>query len=245
MLGKASSTSNVTRLDMRIVNPDDGFRPIRNRGAARGRDSTTGGDSDGGQSNGQIREGGSDDDEMMGIEAMLVMKLLCKHGECIFCPRPNLVLQPVLSPRLSVNDIKAETLPGVTKKHSLHVGSSEFLRADVNPDSTPSGFVVDAHTLREWLDHFHIGLTTSSATSSGGSTTIKQENQLSWMFAKHEVRIKSWEGGATGLSTEMKVDPAEFVDYDVYNGQRVDLTFPMREFRVSAIDLPIRVRIGD
>lgn len=122
---------------------------------------------------------------------------------------------------------------GVTKTHALHVGSSEFLRADVDPASTPSGFVIDARNLRDWLDHFHISLTTSSASSSGGAVTIKYENQLSWMFAPQEVRIKSWEGGSKDLSTEMRLDPKEFVDYYVYDDRRVDLTLPMREFRVS------------
>jgi cell cycle checkpoint control protein RAD9A len=119
----------------------------------------------------------------------------------------------------------------VTKRHSLHLGTTEFLRADVDPDTTPSGFLVPARTLRTWLDHFHIGLTSSSISTSGGSTTIRQENQLSWMFARDEVRVKSWEGSTKELSTEIKVKKADFEDYDVFNG-RVDLTLPMREFRV-------------
>jgi len=51
------------------------------------------------------------------------------------------------------------------------------------------------------------------------------------MFATDEVRVKSWEGGSKELSTEIKVKKEDFDDYDVYNG-RVDLTLPMREFRV-------------
>lgn len=68
-------------------------------------------------------------------------------------------------------------------------------------------------------------------TTSAGTTTIRQENQLSWLFSRDEVRVKSWEGGSRELSTEIKVDPGEFLDYEVFNG-RVDLTLPMREFRV-------------
>lgn len=118
------------------------------------------------------------------------------------------------------------------KRHSLHLGTTEFLRADVDPETTPSGFLISARTLREWLEHFHIGLTSSHVTTSGGTTTIRQENQLSWLFSRDEVRVKSWEGGSRELSTEVKVDPTEFDDYEVFNG-RVDLTLPMREFRVS------------
>lgn len=118
------------------------------------------------------------------------------------------------------------------KRHSLHLGQTEFLRADVDPDTTPSGFLIDARTLRDWLDHFHIGLTSSHVMTSAGTTTIRQENQLSWLFSRDEVRVKSWEGGSRELSTEIKVDPGEFVDYEVFTG-RVDLTLPMREFRVS------------
>ena len=51
------------------------------------------------------------------------------------------------------------------------------------------------------------------------------------MFARDEVRVKSWEGGTKELSTEIKVKKEDFEDYDVFNG-RVDLTLPMREFRV-------------
>jgi cell cycle checkpoint control protein RAD9A len=52
------------------------------------------------------------------------------------------------------------------------------------------------------------------------------------MFARDEVRVKSWEGGTKELSTEIKVKKEDFEDYDVFNG-RVDLTLPMREFRVG------------
>lgn len=36
------------------------------------------------------------------------------------------------------------------------------------------------------------------------------------------------------MSTEIKVKKEDFEDYDVFNG-RVDLTLPMREFRVSLV----------
>ena len=49
--------------------------------------------------------------------------------------------------------------------------------------------------------------------------------------------MKSWEGGSRELSTEIRVDPGEFVDYEVFTG-RVDLTLPMREFRVSIFTPP-------
>ena len=66
---------------------------------------------------------------------------------------------------------------------------------------------------------------------------------MSWMFARDEVRVKSWEGGTKELSTEIKVKKEDFEDYDVFNG-RVDLTLPMREFRVSLV-LSIRSILTD
>ena len=45
--------------------------------------------------------------------------------------------------------------------------------------------------------------------------------------------MKSWESGSSTLQTEVKIDPAEFDDYILYSGIRVDLTVPMKEFRVS------------
>jgi cell cycle checkpoint control protein RAD9A len=55
------------------------------------------------------------------------------------------------------------------------------------------------------------------------------------MFSRDEVRVKSWEGGTKELSTEIKVKKDDFEDYEVFNG-RVDLTLPMREFRVGQTD---------
>jgi cell cycle checkpoint control protein RAD9A len=54
------------------------------------------------------------------------------------------------------------------------------------------------------------------------------------MFSRDEVRVKSWEGGTKELSTEIKVKKDDFEDYEVFNG-RVDLTLPMREFRVGPV----------
>lgn len=59
------------------------------------------------------------------------------------------------------------------------------------------------------------------------------------MFGKNEVRLKSWEGANKDLCTEIKVDVAEFgADSDGRSRywveqERVDLTLPMKEFRVS------------
>jgi cell cycle checkpoint control protein RAD9A len=79
------------------------------------------------------------------------------------------------------------------------------------------------------LDHF--SLAASSVPTGVGN--IRNENQLGWMFGKNEVRVKSWEGGGRDLSTEIKVNPEEFEDYWVEQ-ERVDLTLPMKEFRVSS-----------
>lgn len=47
--------------------------------------------------------------------------------------------------------------------------------------------------------------------------------------------MKSWETGQTSLSTEIKLDPTgEFVNYWL-EGERVDLTVPMKEFRVGSL----------
>jgi cell cycle checkpoint control protein RAD9A len=119
---------------------------------------------------------------------------------------------------------------GVTKKHSLHLGASEFLRAEVDPNTTPSSFTIAARSLRDMLDHFSM----ISTSTSVGIPGIKSDNQLGWMFGKDEVRVKSWEGAASpqALVTEVRVDSGEFQGYWVEDG-RVDLTLPMKEFRVG------------
>lgn len=115
----------------------------------------------------------------------------------------------------------------MTKKHSLHLGPSQFLRVEVDPDSTPSSFSVSARSLRDVIDHF------SFAAPGFNANGFRGEHQLGWMFAGGEVRMKSWETGQTSLSTEIKLDPSgEFVNYWL-EGDRVDLTVPMKEFRVG------------
>jgi cell cycle checkpoint control protein RAD9A len=64
------------------------------------------------------------------------------------------------------------------------------------------------------------------------------------MFSRDEVRVKSWEGGTKELSTEIKVKKQDFDDYEVFNG-RVDLTLPMREFRVSDSAASFRSELTD
>ncbi|KAL7424963.1 hypothetical protein Q5752_000650 [Cryptotrichosporon argae] len=122
---------------------------------------------------------------------------------------------------------------GIIKKHFLHLASSDFFRAEVDPDSTPSGFIVEARVLRDWLDHFSIAFTSASGSSfPGAGGSIRNENQLGWMFAREEVRVKSWEGINSHLSTEIKLDRYEFEDYVVENERgRVDLTLPIKEFK--------------
>lgn len=110
------------------------------------------------------------------------------------------------------------------------------MRAEVDPNSTPSGFSVPAKTLRDWLDHF--SLSTTGAVNIHG---VRPDNQLGWLFGKNEIRIKSWEGTSKGLCTELKLEAAEFgMDAEGYerywleaDGGRVDLTIPMKEFSVS------------
>lgn len=116
----------------------------------------------------------------------------------------------------------------MTKKHSLHLGTSDFLRAEVDPNSTPSSFGISAKSLRDMLDHFSI----ASSSAFTGIGSIRNENQLGWMFKRDEVRVKSWEGASKDLSTEIKLDPDEFEDYWV-EVDGVQLTLPMKEFRVG------------
>jgi hypothetical protein len=69
-LGKASPSGNVERVDLKIHDPDNSLRSRRKR--RRGES-----DADGSTTN----EEASDDEMPHGIEAYLVMKLVCKHGE--------------------------------------------------------------------------------------------------------------------------------------------------------------------
>ncbi|WWD20083.1 hypothetical protein CI109_104557 [Kwoniella shandongensis] len=205
VLGKTSQITTVNRVDLRIIDPSDDLRPTKRRKGAS--TSVTNPDDTRAERGSTQRRIGdeddyeSDDDARVGIEAKLIMRLVCKHG--------------------------------VTKKHSLHLGSSDFLRADVDPDTTPSGFTIASRTLRDWLDHFSIAISSTSGYPSN-SNSAGGLNQLGWMFTKNEVRVKSWEGGASGLSTEIKVDVGEFEDYEIVE-KRIDLTLPMKEFKATLV----------
>lgn len=94
-----------------------------------------------------------------------------------------------------------------------------------------SGFQISAKALRDWLDHFSIAFT-SSTTANG---MVKGDSQLAWRFSPNEVRVKNFENNASALSTEIKIDVAEFEDYEVmHDDGHVDLALPMREFKVSS-----------
>jgi len=124
-----------------------------------------------------------------------------------------------------------ELTTGIIKKHFLHLQSSDFLRAIIDTNSAPCGFQIAAKTLREWLDHFNIAF--SSSTAPNG--TIKGDSQLAWRFAPHEVRVKNSENlNTAALMTEIKINVAEFQDYDIEAEDGVvDLALPMREFKVG------------
>ncbi|KAK8849459.1 hypothetical protein IAR55_004792 [Kwoniella newhampshirensis] len=203
VLGKTSQITTVNRVDLRIIDPSGDLRPTKRR---KGTSASASNANDLERGSTQRRIGDEDDyessdDARVGIEAKLIMRLVCKHG--------------------------------VTKKHSLHLGSSDFLRADVDPDSTPSGFAIASRTLRDWLDHFSIAISSTSGYPSNNNSAGGL-NQLGWMFTQNEVRVKSWEGGASGLSTEIKVDVGEFEDYGLEKG-RIDLTLPMKEFKATLV----------
>lgn len=124
--------------------------------------------------------------------------------------------------------------PGITKKHFLHLQASDFLRAVVDPDSTPSGFQIAAKTLRDWFDHFTLAFT---APASNNSANVRGDTQLAWMLSENEVRVKNLNTLATNtLSTEITLDVGEFTNYEVVGGNgRVDLTLPMKEFKVGQV----------
>ncbi|WOO77659.1 Cell cycle checkpoint control protein RAD9A [Vanrija pseudolonga] len=121
---------------------------------------------------------------------------------------------------------------GITKKHFLHLQASDFLRAIVDPDTTPSGFQIAAKTLRDWFDHFTLAFT---APASNNTANVRGDTQLAWMLSENEVRVKNLNGLATNaLSTEITLDVAEFTNYEVVGGNgRVDLTLPMKEFKAT------------
>jgi cell cycle checkpoint control protein RAD9A len=202
--------ANVERVDLKIIDPDT-LRPKKKKG----RDSTTSESTGMGEDEYQASD---EERDVGGIESKLQIKLVCRHGTFRFSS--STVFLIMLTP-----------LTGVTKNHFLHLGTSEFLRAEVDPNTTPSSFSITAKSLRDMLDHFSL----ISTTSSTGIPGIKGDNQLGWMFGKKEVRVKSWEGaaGVQTLITEIKVDVGEFDEYWVEE-ERVDLTLPMKEFKVSS-----------
>lgn len=115
------------------------------------------------------------------------------------------------------------------KKHHLHIQDDAYRRVDVDQDTTPSGFLISAKVLRDWLDHFTI------AFGSGVGGNVRGDSHLAWMFTDHEVRAKNFENASTSaLSTEIKIDVKEFQDYGI-DAERVDFSLPMREFKVSGI----------
>lgn len=70
VLGKALPSSNVERVDLKIHDPDNSLRSKRKRNRIIHDGDTTG-------------DEGSDDELSRGIEAYLVMKLVCKHGKLV------------------------------------------------------------------------------------------------------------------------------------------------------------------
>lgn len=146
-----------------------------------------------------------------------------------------MVSSHILDGQIEQPDGDTTDITGVTKKHTLNLGATDFIRVDIDPLSTPSSFTISARTLRNWLEHFSL----TSSTTQSANHQVRSENHLGWMFGKNEVRLKSWEGLSKELCTEIKVDTAEFgndrdgvASYWVEQ-ERVDLTLPMKEFRVS------------
>ncbi|BEI88484.1 uncharacterized protein CcaverHIS019_0112020 [Cutaneotrichosporon cavernicola] len=99
---------------------------------------------------------------------------------------------------------------GITKKHFLHLHPSEGLRVVVDTEAQPSGFLVSARTLRDWLDHFSIAFT--SSTSSSG--TVRGDSHLAWQFTQNHIKIKNYETATTNvLATEVTLDVRDFSQY--------------------------------
>jgi cell cycle checkpoint control protein RAD9A len=124
----------------------------------------------------------------------------------------------------------------VIKTHSLNLSASPFLVATVDPASLTNNFVVPARTLRDWLDHFAAsGSTTAKAGTEATGNVNRQESELGWYFHPEQVRVRTWESGSAArraISTELKIGVTEFDEYEI--SEIVCLTFPLREFRVSA-----------
>ena len=69
VLGKTSSGNIVERLDLKIIDPDQSLRAKKRR---LNKQDTNGQD--------DADYAGSDEDRERGIEAILIMKLVCRHG---------------------------------------------------------------------------------------------------------------------------------------------------------------------
>ncbi|OCF61730.1 hypothetical protein L486_01390 [Kwoniella mangroviensis CBS 10435] len=212
VLGKAAQINTINRLDLRIIDPSNELRPLQHR-KDRERDTRSSSVHHDDRHDGRRNGNADQDDRHFGDE-----------DEFTDDEDARISIESKLIVRLVCKH-------GVTKKHSLHLGSTDFLRADVDPDTTPSGFVIATRTLRDWLENFAL----STGSNYGGNANTGGTDQLGWMFTKNEVRVKSWEGlGGGGLCTEIKVDPEEFQDYEVV-GDRIDLTLPMKEFRATLL----------
>ena len=71
MLGKASSIATVERLDLTIVDPDSALRKKSRKATSRSETETP---------REEDEYDHSEDEAVGGIEAKLIMKLVCKHG---------------------------------------------------------------------------------------------------------------------------------------------------------------------
>ena len=106
VLGKASPSSNVERVDLKIHDPDNSLRSKRKRNRAINDGDTTG-------------DEGSDDEISRGIEAYLVMKLVCKHGK--------------LSTTRWIDSAEEQVLPSVTLYIWVLLNSSEQMLIPILP----------------------------------------------------------------------------------------------------------------
>lgn len=107
----------------------------------------------------------------------------------------------------------------------------------VDDDTLTSRFVVPARTLRDWVDHFNLSAGGGGTQKLGDGTSIKYESELSWLFGSERVKIKTWEGGASSvlrrsISTEISLSVKEFEEYFLGDEMPVQMTFPMKEFKV-------------
>lgn len=109
----------------------------------------------------------------------------------------------------------------------LHLHASEGLRVVVDTDTQPSGFLVQARTLRDWLEHFTI------AFGSSANSVVKGDSHLAWQFTNNRVKIKNYETATTSmLATEITLDTRDFGQFQL-DEDCVELSLPMREFKVG------------